>query len=147
MRADVVDLYMVRWFGGLTCDFWAENGKNKYKCKKQKQIPLRITTRKEVRVREGGAREADFSTTPFAKARTALVEMTVCRRKEKNRQQQNNVLGGEEDVVEDVVDGIEERCDEAAAEEEKDEEGEHAHAVVELGDLVGEEVAEDVAAV
>jgi hypothetical protein len=85
MHADVVDLYMVRWSGRLTCNFWAENGKNKYKRKKQKEIPLGITTRKEVRVREGGAREADFSTTPFAKARTALVEMTVLSSKGKEQ--------------------------------------------------------------
>ena len=26
---DVVDLDMVRWFGGLTCDFWAENRQKK----------------------------------------------------------------------------------------------------------------------
>ena len=56
-------------------------------------------------------------------------------------------LDGEEDVVEDAVDGIEERRDEAAADEEQDEKGEHAHAVVELGELVGKKVAEDVAAV
>jgi hypothetical protein len=30
----------VRWFRGLTCDFWAENAKNNYKDKKQKQIPF-----------------------------------------------------------------------------------------------------------
>jgi hypothetical protein len=28
-HADVADLLWVRWFGGLTCDFWAENGKRK----------------------------------------------------------------------------------------------------------------------
>ena len=26
---DVVDYTIVRWFLGLTCDFWAENGKRK----------------------------------------------------------------------------------------------------------------------
>src|ERR1700733_11928909 len=56
-------------------------------------------------------------------------------------------LYGEEDVVEDVVEGVEERGDKPAAEEEEDEESEHAHAVVELGGLVRQEVAEDVAAV
>jgi len=50
-------------------------------------------------------------------------------------------------VVEDVVDGIEERGDKPSADKEEDEESEHAHAVVELGGFVGEEVAEDVAAV
>jgi hypothetical protein len=29
----------VRWFWDLTCDFWAENAKNKCKDKKQKKIP------------------------------------------------------------------------------------------------------------
>ena len=29
----------VRWFWGLTCDFWAENAENKCKGNKQKQIP------------------------------------------------------------------------------------------------------------
>jgi hypothetical protein len=29
-HADVADLLWVRWFWGLTCDFWAENGKRKF---------------------------------------------------------------------------------------------------------------------
>jgi hypothetical protein len=28
-HADVSDLWRVRWFWGLTCDFWAENGREK----------------------------------------------------------------------------------------------------------------------
>ena len=56
-------------------------------------------------------------------------------------------LDGEENVVEDAVDRIEERRDKSAAEEKEDEEGEHAHAVVKLSDLVRQEVAEDMAAV
>lgn len=56
-------------------------------------------------------------------------------------------LDGEENVVEDAVDRIEERRDKSAAEEKEDEEGEHAHAVVDLSDLVRQEVAEDMAAV
>src|SRR5205823_5389034 len=56
-------------------------------------------------------------------------------------------LDGEEDVIEDVVDRIEECSDQPAAEEEEDDEGEHAHAVVDLGGPVREEVAENVAAV
>jgi hypothetical protein len=34
--SDVIDLGRVRWFGGLTCDFWAENAKNK--CKNEEQM-------------------------------------------------------------------------------------------------------------
>jgi hypothetical protein len=28
-HADIIDWKKVSWFGGLTCDFWAENGKRK----------------------------------------------------------------------------------------------------------------------
>src|ERR1700722_8765815 len=59
----------------------------------------------------------------------------------------NDGLNGEEDVVEDVVEWIEEGGDEAAADEEEKDQGEHAHAVIELDGFVGEEVTEDVAAV
>ena len=50
-------------------------------------------------------------------------------------------------MVEDAVERDEERGDETAADEEEDDQAEHTHAVVELGGLVGEEVAEDVATV
>jgi hypothetical protein len=33
---------MVRWFWGLTSDFWAENAKNKCKTQKRQQIPVRL---------------------------------------------------------------------------------------------------------
>jgi hypothetical protein len=35
---DVVDSLSFKPFGGLTCDFWAENAKNKCKDQKKKQI-------------------------------------------------------------------------------------------------------------
>jgi hypothetical protein len=31
-QLDLVSFEQVRWFGGLTCDFWAENAKNKRQC-------------------------------------------------------------------------------------------------------------------
>jgi hypothetical protein len=36
---------------------------------------------------DGGGREADFSATPFANARTASVEMTVLRLKRREKRQ------------------------------------------------------------
>jgi hypothetical protein len=33
---DVVDLERIKWFGGLTCDFWAENAKIKWKKSKKR---------------------------------------------------------------------------------------------------------------
>ena len=50
-------------------------------------------------------------------------------------------------MIEDAVERNEQRPDKTTADKEKDEESEHTHAVVELGGLVGEEVAEDVATV
>ena len=50
-------------------------------------------------------------------------------------------------MIEDVVEGIEEGGDEAATYEKEDDEGEHAHAIVDLDCFVWEEMAEDAAAV
>ncbi len=72
--------------------------------------------------------------------------MTVLWWAERNRDSETT-LGCLENAVEDVVERDEEYGDEPAADEEENEEGEHAHAVVELSGLVRQEVAENVAAV
>jgi hypothetical protein len=38
-----------KWFWGLTCEFWAENAKNKCKGNKQKQIPFGDDNKKSKR--------------------------------------------------------------------------------------------------
>jgi hypothetical protein len=43
--ADVSDLWWVRWFWDLICDFWAENAEEKHKGTNNSRSPSGMTTR------------------------------------------------------------------------------------------------------
>jgi len=66
-QLDLVVFQQVRWFGGLTCVFWAENGENKLMGDKNNEM-------RGFGESPGG--EADFSAPLFTKG-AASVEMTI----------------------------------------------------------------------